>query len=109
MVAMSALKNLSEAQDADAFATIPQGLNELMIDNNEAHLFDYFRSTSAKALHPGFSHESLYDQQRAAYRPLPAKQVKYHVHIAVFANILALVFSNWQLKRHSKRMSSLMT
>lgn len=91
---MSALINLLGEQDPGVFDATPGNISELMNEEDEEALFRNFRNTSANALHPGFSHESLYDRQRAVYRPLPSKQVKStRIAIHIVDNTLAFLAS----------------
>lgn len=50
-----------------------RGREELMRDEHELSLFANFKTASADVLHPGLRHDSLFDGQRAVFRPPPSK------------------------------------
>lgn len=54
----------------------PTALIELMKDEHEIEVFEDFKATSAKKLHPGFTQKAIYDDQRAIYAPLPSTLVE---------------------------------
>lgn len=54
----------------------PKALIELMKNDHEIEIFEDFKSTSAKKLHPGFTQKAVYDDQRAVYTPLPSMLVE---------------------------------
>ncbi|KAJ0114044.1 hypothetical protein J7T55_007878 [Diaporthe amygdali] len=70
----------------ESFDLAPEGLRELMREDHEIQMFENFKATSADALHPGFRHKALLDDQRAEFRPLPSKFVLISLGTRTAAN-----------------------
>ena len=50
----------------------PRALIKHMNDDSEVKIFESFKSTTTNELHPGFTRKTLYDDQRAIFRPPPS-------------------------------------
>ena len=87
----------------------PKELIELMEDPHEVELFESFKATSANKLHPGFRQKTLYDDQRAAFMPLPSTLVKSTPRLRKFAkqasSILSVTLS--EALRHTELVADL--